>query len=232
MAIIVFSQSISSLLQLSLIQSRSFGAKLGPSSCTWAVLPGDLPLPSHGRFTPACAARTVVFGLAGEAFGIICSYSVLPCVALEKLEWRWVWDTSDGTTAVGFRYSLAPLQSKLKSVERFAWRSIRVDQLPRAACWRDTRSRRGKPVSHWLLFWMSFKNGFSLISILLEVFFPLLKCHWFLCKREITQLKSVCMLISLYYINLNHRECIFNSATILCFSVLFWKPWSTSSQWK
>lgn len=145
MEIIVFSQSISSLLQLSLIQSRSFGAKLGPSSCTWAVLPGDLPLLSHGRFTPACAARTVVFGPAGEAFGIICSYSVLPCVALEKLEWRWVWDTSNGTTAVGFRYSLAPLQSKLKSVERFAWRSLRVDQLPRAACWRDTRTGEENP---------------------------------------------------------------------------------------
>lgn len=90
-----------------LIQSRSFEAKLGPSACIWAVLPGNLPLKSCvSWFTPACAAGTSFFGFAGKAFKIFCSYSVVLCVALEKLEWTWVWDTSYGITAVRFLYSL------------------------------------------------------------------------------------------------------------------------------
>lgn len=52
-----------------LIQSRSFEAKLGPSSRIWAVLPGNLPLRSCvSWFTPACAAGTIFFGFAGKAF--------------------------------------------------------------------------------------------------------------------------------------------------------------------
>lgn len=147
------------------------------------------------------------------------------CVALEKLEWTRVWDTSYSITAVRILYSL--------------WLHSRTS-------WNQWKDSNGTP-AEWIscaqmldggtsevgeescfcsnsCFWVSFLISHSHQYSLNKVGFPTLKCKWFLCNPEISQLESICMPLKCILWVCKFKRISFyycNSVTIL-WCLLFW----------
>lgn len=144
-------------------QSRSFDAKLSPRcSCMWALLPGDLPLKSFGRWLTLTynfqICRQV---LPGHVHLFCCP---ICCSAGMNILGHLLWHHSCQVSLL----SLAPAQSKLKSMERFECHCFCTNQLcimlDRGA--PEAREENCPYNDSW--FWMSFNNSFSLLPILLK----------------------------------------------------------------